>query len=147
MQTLGFARKQHAIEVDPLGVAAGQHGRAAGRADPRGHAEVGEAHALGRHTVQGWCVVDPGSIAAQVAVPQVIAVDQDDVRFGRRWLACHGLALHMSQNAYNTDWAQLKPCAILSSATWALSFIDPPSICLSIMRDCLTARQTGRSLS
>jgi hypothetical protein len=45
--------------------------------------KIGETHAFGGHLVQSRRLDQPLPIASQVAVPQVIRKDKDDVRFAR----------------------------------------------------------------
>ena len=67
------------VHVEPAWVATGQETGAGRGADAAGDIEVGEAHALPGHLVDGWGSVLSGAKAADVAVAHVIHVDEDDV--------------------------------------------------------------------
>ena len=67
-------------EPDPPRVAAGEHRAAGGRADRRGHVELGEPHALGGHPVQVRGAVERVAVAGQVTPAEVVTVDEDHVR-------------------------------------------------------------------
>ena len=70
------------IETDARRVAPGQHRSARRRTHGRTHIEVRKAHALGGQRVYCRRVVHFRAIASEIAVAEVITVDQDDVGAG-----------------------------------------------------------------
>ena len=86
VQTDTLSGEQHAhvvhrftAEPDSCRVTAGQHRCSGRRADRRGHVEVREESPLGGEGVERWCVMELGAVAAEVAVPEVVAVDEHNV--------------------------------------------------------------------
>lgn len=57
-----------------------QQGGPAGRTDRCAHIEVGPPLALGRHAVDVRCPDARVSVAAEIAIPQVVAEDDDEAR-------------------------------------------------------------------
>ena len=75
------------VEADARRVRAGQHGPARRRTHGGGHVEAGEPHTFTGELIDPRRVVEFGSVAAEVAVAEVVAVDQHDVgtaHHGRR---------------------------------------------------------------
>ena len=66
-------------EPDARRVAAGEHPASGWRADRGCHVEVGEAATFPGHSVEGGGLVDGRAVAAEVAIAEIVAVDEDDV--------------------------------------------------------------------
>ena len=67
------------VHVHPPRVAAGHDARARRRADAAGDVEIGEPHPLLGHPVDVGRAVELRAITANVAVPQIVADDEDEV--------------------------------------------------------------------
>ncbi len=69
------------MHADSLRVAASHDAGAGWRADSRSHAEVCEHTPLLRHPVETWRAMQRRSERFDVAVPEVVAIDDDKVGF------------------------------------------------------------------
>ena len=76
--------EERSQDADAVRVGAGEQRRARGRADGLRDVEVGEAHALGGQPVDVRRSDARRAVDADVAVPEVVRVDEDDVRRARR---------------------------------------------------------------
>src|SRR5262245_6739531 len=62
------------------GQPAGQQRGPTGGANTSGHVEIGETHSFRRHAVEVWGADGGMTVAAKVAVAQVVGEDDDDIR-------------------------------------------------------------------
>jgi len=76
-------RKKHVRNADACGIAAGQQCRARRRANRIGRRKIGEPHAGGGHAIEIGRR-NLRTVAAQIAVTQIVAKDEDDVGRFRR---------------------------------------------------------------
>ena len=65
---------------DSRRVASGEHGRSRRRTHGTGHVEVCKQESFPGHPVQMRRVVDGTSIAPQIAVSKIVAIDKNDIR-------------------------------------------------------------------
>jgi len=86
-KSLRFAREKHPVHTDALMVAAGHKRRARRRADGRRGVKGREPYARERQLVDVWAFVCRAAVAAEVAVTQVVAIYQDNVRLSIAQLA------------------------------------------------------------
>jgi hypothetical protein len=70
------------VQVDATGVAAGHQGRAGGSADAAAGIVAGELPTLTGHAIEVWGAVFLRTEGANIVVPQIIAVDDDEVWLG-----------------------------------------------------------------
>jgi hypothetical protein len=82
-EAIRVLREEDARDADARGVAAGQERGARRRTDGVRGAEIGEAHALGGHAVEVGGA-DARAVAAEIAVAEIVAEDEDDVGGPRR---------------------------------------------------------------
>src|SRR5215469_4871147 len=74
--------EKYVRNADAGGIAAGEQSRARRRADRIGGREIGESHAGGSHAIEVGCG-NLRAVAAQIAVAQIVAKNEDDVGWWR----------------------------------------------------------------
>ena len=87
MPVLGLG-PEGAVDADPVGIAAGEQGRARGRTDRLGDMEIGEPPPFAGEPVEVRRLETLGAEAADVAISLIVREDDDDigrpVRGGKR---------------------------------------------------------------
>ena len=86
VQTDPLSGEQHAhvahrfsAEPDSCRVAASQHRSTRRRADRRGHVKVRKESSFGGEAVERWRLVKLGAVATEVAITEIVAVDEHNV--------------------------------------------------------------------